>query len=107
MSTKVLKQVNLAICRHLLYLFNLSLRTGSFPDTWKFSFITPIFKRGTKANVANYRGIAILSAIPKLFESLVVKKLVDSVKHLINPNHHGFETGKLTVTNLVEYAQWD
>jgi hypothetical protein len=37
------------------------------------SYVTPIFKIGRRNNVGDYRGVAILSAIPKCFEFLVYR----------------------------------
>jgi hypothetical protein len=50
--------------------FNRSLITCVFPEKWKLSFVTPIYKSVKRNDVANYRtmprGIAILSAVAKL-----------------------------------------
>jgi hypothetical protein len=55
----------------LTFLFNLSLSSSVFPAIWKKSFIVPIFKTGEKRNMSCYRGISILSTIPKLFDGLL------------------------------------
>lgn len=39
-------------------------------------------------------------SIPKLFEKLVTDNLSSIFKDLINPNQHGFVSGRSTVTNL-------
>jgi hypothetical protein len=54
-------------------LSNRSLTTSVFTDRWKVSYVTPIFKKGRRNNVEGYRGVAILSAIPKRFELLVCR----------------------------------
>jgi hypothetical protein len=53
----------------LTFVFNLSLSASVFPVFWKESFVAPLFKSGDKRDVSCYRGISILSAIPKLFEN--------------------------------------
>lgn len=70
-----LKSCRLALVRPLYLLFNKSLSLGHFPDFWKKSFVTPIYKSGDKHNVSNYRSIDKMSLIPKKFESIITKKL--------------------------------
>lgn len=96
-------------CADVLYIpltdmFNNSLAKGNFPELWKNSFIVPLYKNGSRSNVENYRGIAKLSAIPKLFELLITRKLLHSLRSIISPCQHGFLQGKSTVTNLLEFT---
>ena len=56
-------------------MFNLSLRTGIFPDDWKFSKVTRIYKSEDKTLCENYRPISVISNIAKIFEKLVRKQL--------------------------------
>jgi hypothetical protein len=78
--------------------------SGIFYDSWKTSFMTPIFKCGNRFQISNYRGIAILNCIPKLFEKIVVKNFLEKVGHLINEHQHGFIKNKSTITNLTCYS---
>jgi hypothetical protein len=48
---------------HCIFVAWSSLGKCIFPDRWKLSFVTPIFKSGRRNDISNYRGIAILSAI--------------------------------------------
>ncbi|XP_031616839.1 uncharacterized protein LOC116336829 [Contarinia nasturtii] len=55
-------------CAGLLYeplsmIFNDSLSTGHFPTRWKRYSVGPIFKKGSRSNVENYRCIAKLPTI--------------------------------------------
>jgi hypothetical protein len=63
--------------------------------------VTPIIKKGRRNNVEDYRGVAISSAIPKRFESLVYRTVYDDLKNLISVNQHGFMKNRSTVTKLV------
>jgi hypothetical protein len=69
--------------RPLSLFFNRSLSTCVFPDRWKFSYVIPIFKKGRRNNVEDYRGVVIfiigLSAIPKRFELLVNRTVYDDL----------------------------
>jgi hypothetical protein len=68
--------------------------------------VTPIFKKGRHNNVADYHGVAILSAIPKRFELLVYRTMYEDLKNLISINQHVFMKNRSTVTNLLEYASF-
>lgn len=95
-----------SLARPLWILFSLSLKTGVFPDLWKTSFITPIFKSGNKANISDYRPISILSSIPKLFEKIVCDYLCAFISPVIAPEQHGFCRGKSAATNMLLYTQF-
>jgi hypothetical protein len=80
------------------------MATSVFPDRWKVSNVTPIFKKGGRNNVEDYRGVTILSEIPKRSELLVYRGMYSDLKNLIFINQHGFRKNRSTITNLLEYA---
>ena len=51
----------------LSIIFNKSIEFGSCPLKWKYSFITPIFKKGDPSRKENYRPISITSIISRVF----------------------------------------
>jgi hypothetical protein len=71
-----------------------------------YKFVTPIYKSGQRNDVGNYRRIAVLSAIPKLFELLVYRSMYENLRHLISVQQHFFIKGRLTVSNSVEYSSF-
>ena len=103
---KFLRNTMNSISIKLHQIFDFSLKSGIFPDTWKKSFITPIFKSGCKSDVKNYRGIAILNSIPKLFEQIVTEKLTAKILCSITSKQHGFMKRKSTVTNLSVFTSY-
>ena len=100
----ILKMMAEVLVDPLLMIFNKSLQQGRFPSQWKTSNIIPIFKTGDRTLIENYRGIAILSAIPKLFEKIVTKHISQFLSDKIDPHQHGFHQGRSTTTNMVYYA---
>lgn len=100
----ILRECACALSLPLNLLFNHSLRLGYFPAKWKSSYIVPLHKCGMKSQVENYRGIAKLSAIPKLFESIICNQLTFELQRIISPAQHGFLSGKSTITNLLEFT---
>lgn len=87
-------------------LFQKSMDAGYFPLTWKNSNLLPIFKSGDRSIVGNYRGISLLSAIPKLFESVLTDEIFNTYKSYIIPEQHGFFKNRSTCTNLAVYQNF-
>ena len=90
------------LCTPLTLLFNKSLEAGYFPEVWKDSYIIPLHKSGSKSDITNYRGIAKLSVIPKLFEKIITEQLCFQVENIITPYQHGFRKKCSTITNLLQ-----
>ena len=84
-------------------LFQKSFDAGYFPTTWKFSNLIPIFKSGDRSVISNYRGVCILSVIPKLFESIITEEVYNTYRSYMTPHQHGFCKGRSTATNLGVY----
>ena len=94
-SNKVLIKIAPVICPALVNIFNLSLCSGFVHCTLKTCVLKPLFKSGCKDDITNYRPIAILSAVVKLFEKCLCNQLV---KHLDSNNifykhQYGFRAG--------------
>ena len=73
--TEILHLLKEDIASPLATLFNLSFTTGSFPDILKIANTIPIFKKGSKLLVSNYRPISLLSNINKILEKLMYDRL--------------------------------
>ena len=82
----------------LLCIFNCILNTEIFPSFWAIGDIVPIFKKGDKHNVNNYRGITIISCIGKLFTRILNNRLSKwaEKEHKINESQLGFRKEKST-----------
>jgi hypothetical protein len=51
------------------------LSTGIFPDRLKFSEIKPIYKKGDKTLITNYKPISLLPVFSKISEKIIYKRL--------------------------------
>ncbi len=74
-TNKLLKAAGYTIYESLLYIFNLVLVTGIFPEDLKQSRVTPIFKDGDKSECGSYRPISVISVIAKVLEMLISDQL--------------------------------
>ena len=72
-SPRLLKEVGNAISKPLSKLFNLSLEIKTILEVWKRANVIPIYKKGEKTNINNYRPISLLSCVRKLCERVVFK----------------------------------
>lgn len=102
----LLKDCGFLLAKPLSYIFNLSLQTNIFPDVWKIARICPVFKKGDRSIISNYRPIIILSNISKLFEIVLHDVLFYHVKTQLAPYQHGFMPGRSTSTNLAVFTQF-
>ena len=85
-------------------IFNRSFESAKFPAICKQSYMCPVFKKGDRQNVINYRGITSLSAFSKLFEIIVSDALLDCAKNYISFDQHGFMPGRSVTTNLLSFT---
>jgi len=88
-------------------LFNLSLSSGIFLDTWKINFIRPIHKFFSYLyNISNYQPIALISLIHEVFESIVANKILPILINVIVNDQHEFGRYKNTITNLLNFQRF-
>jgi len=73
--TEVLKLFKDEISDPLCTIFNLSFSTGQHPDIFKVAKTIPIFKKGSRQTVSNYRPICLLSNLNKILEKLIFSRL--------------------------------
>ena len=82
-------------------MFNLSLEEGIVPLDWKEANIIPLFKKGSRNKLENYRPLSLTSVICKLLERLIKYQLVDFLvkNNLIKPCQHGFLKARSCLTH--------
>ena len=68
--------------------------------------ITPVFKKGDKTNVVNYRPISLLCIISKVLESIVYDKVAPFIRPLLSKQQFGFLKHHSCLTQLLlSFAQ--
>ena len=83
-------------------IFNKILLSGVFPDSWCTSIITPIYKSGGKNDPANYRGIALIDIMYKIFSGIITDRLIrwSDYCNVIDESQAGFRAGYSVVDNM-------
>ena len=74
-STRLLKTCRLEICKPLTLIINQMLTTGIFPDDLKVAKVIPLFKKGKKEILDNYRPISLLPSLSKIFERVFFNQI--------------------------------
>jgi len=99
----MLKASSPILINPLTKLFNRSLRSGVFPDSWKTAHVTPIHKKSDKNNCSNYRPISLLSCVGKLLERCVHHHILTYLKtnNLLTQSQSGFLPGDSTTNQLL------
>ena len=76
---KLIKLVTKQLSAPFTEIYNESILSGEFPEIFKISKVTPIFKSGSlsdRSELGNYRPIAVISPFSKVLERLVYDQLV-------------------------------
>ena len=105
--SKILKTSPTSMSVALTIIYNKSMTSGFVPTAWKEANVTPIFKKGLKCSVENYRPVSLTSIPCRVMESIIrdtiVNHLLDNT--LINDSQHGFMKNKSCATNLLEFLE--
>lgn len=91
----------------LVYLINQSFNEGTFPDLLKVSIIKPIHKKGNKTCPSQYRPIALLPAISKVFERAMTNRLNSFLEKykILGDHQYGFRKNRSTILAVYNYVQ--
>ncbi|KAG6446943.1 hypothetical protein O3G_MSEX004647 [Manduca sexta] len=85
----------------LCILFQRSLSEGLLPNIWKSSFVTPVFKKGNRSDITNYRPISKICLFSKVLERLVHTEVYAALQCSYGDEQHGFLKKRSTTTNLI------
>ena len=84
-------------------LFQASLDQGVVPSDWKTANIVPVFKKGDRSQVENYRPISLTSITSKTLEHIIHSSIMDHFEEfsMLNSFQHGFRQKRSCETQLI------
>ena len=75
---------------------------NKLPQQWLVAKVNPIFKKGNKNNIENYRPISNLCSTSKVFEKLILKRILSIQESnkvdFTGTEQHGFKHAKSTAS---------
>ena len=91
------------IAEPLSQLFNQSMSSGTLPRDWTTANVVPIYKKGERCLVNNYRPISLTSVVVKVMEKIIHKRLISALEKSkrISDNQFCFRANRSTVTLLL------
>ncbi len=105
LSNRMIKTEKYVFARILKPLINKSLEDGIFPESLKCANVIPVFKKGDKENLNNYRPIALLPVLSKVFEKVINDQLNSVIDNgYIDENQFGFRRAHSTEDALIKFA---
>ena len=85
---------------YLLRIMNDAL-AGDTPETWRISDLLMFFKKGDDKIPTNYRGIAIMRILSKLFLKLIANRIIDPIDPHLRNSQNGFRKERSTQQHIL------
>jgi len=99
-SNRLIKTLKFEALDALTFVFNRSIDLRVFPSCWKQGRIKPIFKKGSRSCLGNYRPICLMSNIGKLLEAVILNQLTCHLESIFPNNMFGFRPGRSTTNRM-------
>ena len=97
---EIIKYSKNVTIKSIAKLFNIILNSGIYPSMWKKSFVILLHKSGEKCDPNNYRGISLISCLPKLFNAILNERLINLMETTISKSQFGFRKNHRTSDSI-------
>ena len=103
-SFNIIKKCFGVLFELLIYLFQLSLEKGIFPDDLKIAKVTPVYKTGDNSDRSNYRPTSVLPCFSKILERLRYNFLYKYLKenNILHEKQFSFQAQDSTSDAIVQ-----
>ena len=107
LHAKVLYEVKNTITLPLCLIYKKSMSESQLPSAWKKAHVAPIFKKGSRSKVENYRPVSLTSICCKTLERIIRDPLIEHLENqgLLSKDQHGFRQKRSCITQLLEVME--
>ncbi|GAB0177331.1 mitochondrial enolase superfamily member 1 [Grus japonensis] len=100
----VLREVVKVLTKPFSIIYQQSWLTGEVPLDWRLANVMPIYKKGRKEDLGNYRPVSLTSVLGKVMK-IILSAITWHVQdnQVIRPSQHGFMKGQSCLTNLISF----
>lgn len=97
-NTKILKLCARYIAKPLTHIINLSFTEGKFPSRLKQSVVKPLYKKGERNDMNNYRPVTLIPVLSKIIEKAMYNKIYSFVTQfkILKEQQFGFRKNRST-----------
>ena len=107
-NPRLLKEGARELAPSLVRLFNISVTSCQIPAIWKLAHVIPIFKKGDRSRVSNYRPVSLLSVVCKCLERIIFKQVFNFFvdNNITTKWQSGFVPGDSAIQQLVSICHF-
>jgi hypothetical protein len=91
--------------QRLLSLLRIAWEQNAIPQDWKDAVVVPLYKKGSKTDCGNYRGISLLSIAGKLLTSIIRERISALYEVNLREEQAGFRTGRVCTDQIFNLRQ--
>ncbi|GAB0206013.1 mitochondrial enolase superfamily member 1 [Grus japonensis] len=84
MLPRVLRELVEVLTKTLSIIYQQFWLTGEVPVDWRLANVTPIYKKGRKEDLGNYRPVSLTSVLGKVIEQIILSAIMWHVTHLVD-----------------------
>lgn len=104
---RILKDSFENILKPFTVLINKCFHNGVFPESFKISKVIPLYKKGEKNSLDNYRPISIVPLFGKIIERIMKNRLVDFFEenNILCSSQYGFRKNRSTTKAVLRVLE--